>query len=1050
MARIPEEEIERLKQEIPIERLARAKGVVLKPHGGNLIGLCPFHEDHEPSLVITPSKNLWHCLGACQSGGSVIDWVMKAEGVSFRHAVEIIRRDPSSLAAFPDSTKHSSRKLAPVLGLDAEDREILRQVIDYYHATLKESPEVLRYLEKRGLRSPEMIERFKLGFANRTLGYRLPPKRCKAGEEIRGRLQRLGIYRASGHEHFTGSLVIPVMDEAGSVAEVYGRKIRDDLPDRSPIHLYLPGPHKGVWNVEALVSSKEIILCEALIDALTFWSAGYRNVTSSYGIQGFSDDHLKAFKRYGTERVLIAYDRDDAGERAAEILAEKLMKEGIACYRIRFPRGMDANECALKMAPAERILGVLIRGASYLGSGKPPVREAGAEPCTDCGAERMEPAAGGKIREGAKIEDERNGPLLLAASGELALNDPEHKAAKEKKEAEEPGTLTASPHEPHSPEPIPAQIKEDEVVIALGERRWRVRGLSRNMTFGQLRVNVLVSVGEGYHVETLDLYSARQRAGFIKAASQETKIAEEDIKKDLGKVLLKLEEIQEEMIRKALEPEEKTVTLTNEEREEALSFLKAPGLLGRILQDFERCGVVGEETNKLVGYLACVSRKLEDPLAVIIQSSSAAGKSSLMESILAFTPEEDRVKYSAMTGQSLFYMGEKDLASKVLALVEEEGAQRASYALKLLQSEGELTIASTGKDPATGRLVTQEYKVTGPVVIFLTTTAIDIDEEFLNRCIVLTVDEDREQTRAIHRLQREAQTLSGLLAGKERDETLKLHRNGQRLIEPLLVANPFAPDLTFLDIHTRTRRDHMKYLTLIRAIALLHQHQRPVKEAVHRGKAVRYIEVTLDDIETANRLASDVLGRTLDELPPQTRRFLDSLSEMVTSACRGRNVKRSELLFSRREIRESLGLSYDQVRVHLGRLVDLEYVLVHRAERGQSFVYELLYDGSGKAGEPFLMGLCDVAALKKSATTTTGLGGEAAGFGGGLGGRSAPGGASFGSEKQCEKPGCGTTSQATLGKSGENTYGDTDVGSHHTCGRSGALSSLAARVSGAE
>ena len=84
MARIPEEEIERLKSQISLERLAVAKGIQLKKHGENLLGLCPFHDDRETSLVITPSKNLWHCLGACQTGGTVIDWVMRAEGVSFR------------------------------------------------------------------------------------------------------------------------------------------------------------------------------------------------------------------------------------------------------------------------------------------------------------------------------------------------------------------------------------------------------------------------------------------------------------------------------------------------------------------------------------------------------------------------------------------------------------------------------------------------------------------------------------------------------------------------------------------------------------------------------------------------------------------------------------------------------------------------------------------------------------------------------------------------------------------------------------------------------
>jgi hypothetical protein len=121
-----------------------------------------------------------------------------------------------------------------------------------------------------------------------------------------------------------------------------------------------------------------------------------------------------------------------------------------------------------------------------------------------------------------------------------------------------------------------------------------------------------------------------------------------------------------------------------------------------------------------------------------------------------------------MTGQSLFYMGETDLKHKILAIVEEEGAQRATYALKLLQSEGALTIASTGKDASTGRLVTEEYRVEGPVMIFLTTTAIKIDEELLNRCIVLSVDENREQTRAIHQFQRRRQTLAGLLADHDR------------------------------------------------------------------------------------------------------------------------------------------------------------------------------------------------------------------------------------------------------------------------------------------
>jgi DNA primase len=168
MPRIPEDEIDRLKATVSLAALVEASGVVLKPHGNNLLGLCPFHDDHEPSLVVTPDKNLWHCLGACQQGGSVIDWVMKWNGVSFRHAVELLRNDPALAASSSRPLKISRvRRLPSPVSLEVEDRQLLNQVIGYYHDTLKQSPEALAYLEKRGLKNSEMVERFRLGYANR-------------------------------------------------------------------------------------------------------------------------------------------------------------------------------------------------------------------------------------------------------------------------------------------------------------------------------------------------------------------------------------------------------------------------------------------------------------------------------------------------------------------------------------------------------------------------------------------------------------------------------------------------------------------------------------------------------------------------------------------------------------------------------------------------------------------------------------------------------------------------------------------------------------------
>jgi len=1009
MARIPDQVVERLKGEVSVQRLAEARGVVFTRHGADLHGRCPFHEDKTPSLVVTPAKNLWHCLGACQVGGTVIDWVMKAEAVSFRHAVELLQNDYLPLAASSPASvpaKHSTvRKLPSALDHQAEDAKLLVQVIDYYHQCLLQSPEALAYLEKRGIGSKEAIGTFKLGFANRTLGYRLPASNRVEGAVIRGALQRIGLYRASGHEHLSGSIVIPVIAESGEITEVYGRKVNDNLREGTPLHLYLPGPHRGVWNAAALGAMPEVILCEALIDALTFWCAGYRNVTASYGVEGFTADHLTAFKQARIQRVLIAYDRDEAGDRAAEKLSKQLLAEGLDCYRILFPKGMDANEYALKVGPAAKSLGVAIRAAQWLGKGQAPILTTSGPAVLVSVAQEVADVAPPLVAEEAAKDE--------TASSGVAPTMPLPAVPPEVPRAALPAQVIPEGPRPAAPASVKAFGTEQEYAVTYADRRYRVRGLEKNTSFECLKVNLLVARamsethadGEAVHVDTLDLYQARQRATFVAAASAELGLAEEVIKADLAKLLLALESEQEKRISAARAPQASpAVQLSEGEHAAALALLQDRELTERIAADFRVCGIVGERTNALVSYLCGISRKLERPLALLIQSTSAAGKSSLLDAVLRFVPEEDRIVYSAMTGQSLYYMGAMNLKHKLLAIAEEEGAHRASYALKLLQSEGELTIASTSKDPASGKLVTETYHVEGPVMIALTTTAAQIDEELLNRCLVLSVDEGREQTQAIHAAQRERRTLAGLKGRLQREQLMKLHQNVQRLIEPLAVVNPYAHRLTFLDDRTRTRRDHEKYLTLIDAIALLHQHQRVLRTAQYGDQQVKYVEVTLDDIALANRLAHQVLGHTLDELPPQTRRLLGLICEMVEQHCRAQRVPRAAHRFSRREVRAHTRWGDTQLKIHLARLTELEYLLVHRGGRGQSFEYELLFDGAADNATPHVSGLIEVETLKQAYDVER-SGSNAAQSGGGravVGGESAGGHLPTDTEKPVE------------------------------------------------
>ena len=372
--------------------------------------------------------------------------------------------------------------------------------------------------------------------------------------------------------------------------------------------------------------------------------------------------------------------------------------------------------------------------------------------------------------------------------------------------------------------------------------------------------------------------------------------------------------------------------MSSKDREAALALLSDPQLTDRVTEAFFGLGVVGESDASLATWLVLVSRLAERPLGAVIQSSSAAGKSTLAEAALSLFPAEHKVAYSAMTGQALYYLGESDLSHKVLSIAETEGADRASYALKLLVSEGKLSIASAGKDPVSGRLTTFTYEVSGPVALLMTTTAAELEPELANRLVVLAVDETRTQTRAVQDSQRRAETMEGLIARVRRDETVALHNNAQRLLSPLAVVNPHATRLDFSDTATRHRRDNAKLLGLIRAVALAHQHQRDKKTVEVAGRTVAYIEASESDVALASRLADRIMPSTTDEMAPSTRRLLGSIASYLGD--------RPDKSFTRRGLRESTGLSDTQLKVHLARLVDLEYLSCVRA--GPQTSYEMV------------------------------------------------------------------------------------------------------------
>lgn len=652
-------------------------------------------------------------------------------------------------------------------------------------------------------------------------------------------------------------------------------------------HRYLPGPRRGLVNAACAATADELVFAESIIDALSFLVAGIPNVVPVYGIHGWTRDHDALLEQHRIRRVVLALDSDGPGREAAEAIAAKLRGRGLEARTVTLP-AKDPNELLVREGPE----GFAAIWKRLLAESAPAAASSSSLPCSPVAAD--EPAA----------------------------------AAKEESSG--------------------LRLEEGAHVLVLGSRTYRVRGLSAT-GMERLRVSLRLEHGERFHVDTLDLYSARGRGAFVEASARVLELEPADVERELLQLIDALEKERLRLRRSSDAPA--PATMTEAERQGALAVLRAPDLLTRIQADFATVGCVGEDVAMLVGFLAAISRKLPEPLAVLFCARSGAGKSNIQLRITDLVPPEDLVRHTRITGQALFYKDENALVHKVLAIDEEEGAAEASYALRNLQSAGYLSVSATRTDPQTGKQKADDYKVNGPTAIFLTTAHPEaLDYESRNRFVILTVNESREQTKAILAWQRWADTLPGVLARKSREEVLRRHHDMQRLLDPLEVVNPFAADLQYPSDRLILRREQKKYLSLIKTIALLHQHQRPRRTAGSGAGRFEYIEVVRADVDLAAKLAQGILRRNLDELAPPSRSLLDEIRKLAAAK---RKSGAARVVFDRRELQKGTGLSLWHLRAYIAQLVEYEYIAPVQGCQGKRVVYELLWEGDDEdpAGE---------------------------------------------------------------------------------------------------
>lgn len=339
-----------------------------------------------------------------------------------------------------------------------------------------------------------------------------------------------------------------------------------------------------------------------------------------------------------------------------------------------------------------------------------------------------------------------------------------------------------------------------------------------------------------------------------------------------------------------------------------------------ILDDYESLGLIGENHNKLMCYLAATTRLMEKPLNILVLSSSGAGKSTLQDKTLKLMPPEDVIRTSAISDKALFY--QKSLKGKILA-IEEAAGMKDSYAIRTLISEGYLMQESVAGCQSVTRYVE------GGCSIFQTTTNPEINPETKSRFFVLGMDESREQTRRILEMQRKSHTLKGMIGNCDESSIIQKHHIFQRLLNPYAVVNPYAEELFYEDDRLQARRDQPKFLNLCNAVAFLNQ----MKKSVKRYGNVEYIEVDRDDIRQAVELASEVIGVNLDDLSIPARNLLEQLVKL--------NLK----TFTRREVMEKTGWTKTRLHIHLQELLDMELVILDSGKKNTLQKYKLLYEG---------------------------------------------------------------------------------------------------------
>jgi hypothetical protein len=500
------------------------------------------------------------------------------------------------------------------------------------------------------------------------------------------------------------------------------------------------------------------------------------------------------------------------------------------------------------------------------------------------------------------------------------------------------------PEEPPAEEPLAAGKEGLFQVFRVGKREYRLGGV-KPLFVTTLRVNIRAGNGKTSYYDSLDLYAARGRGAFAQAVQRTLGEEPARVERDLVRILEYLERERDAALLRNNREEKRELTAA--EKELGLELLRDPGLFTRIVEDLSELGYVGETLNKQLLYLCASSRKLDDPISVLILSQSASGKSFLVDTVKRLMPEEDVVAVTSLSDQALNYID--DLTHKFLILGEAVHVEIIEHQIREMLSGKELSRLVTVKDGETGKM--QSRMVRTPVIVssVMGSTSWRINPENASRCFVINADESREQTGRIHESQRKKYSLEKLTGGEERVKNIiKQHQAAQRLLRKRHIVNDFAPYLDFPTALMRMRRDHDRFLDLIACVCFLRQFQKKEETVAgtNGGGPASFIRCDGEDYRIAYRIMMEgVLSSTMGELPKGSTFMYEDIRTFVRREAKKQNLRTGELSFTQRQIREATGLGHTWVKANMRKLVEYEYLEIAKGggERAKTY-YRLRAD----------------------------------------------------------------------------------------------------------